>query len=1071
MFHCRVRRTGTTTRSADMTLVIIASLFALGLAAGALAQAQSDTPAAAHPSATTAAQRTASAASQPAASDNSAGPTQSDQLQEVVISGYRESLESALDSKRNSDLPMESIAPEDIGKMPDQNVAEALQRLPGIQIGRSDGFGTQVLIDGLRQNLTTLNGDIFLTGREFYVSGEASGGGSGSNAQYNSLEGIPSENLGGIDVFKNPKASMIEGGLGGTIDLKTRDPLAQPLGLTIGGNARGTNSSGTGGVTPNATLVASYKVSDRLAFTGSFSYDKERTLDNQFQDQNRNQWTITNSATPPYTGPLGGAGYSQLSQYYIDPQLAYFSDVNDERELYGANLGVAFQVTDSIKTTVNWFHSSEDDTTLTYSDKGWFDGQGGQVTQNTNAAGAVTSLSVPLIPGIDPTQPYSINSTGVVNNGVFNANGAETSTLYQRNKDIANNFQWVTGFDNGGPVRGNFGAFYSRATSNLQADQADVEHGLYETTTGVPTQATAPGCNNGASTCGPTTSPPSLGNHGYEFAYANGGTSGLPSISYLSPYVDVLTNPAYTTFKSNWAWANYTTQENKAFKLDLQWDPSQLRNATISGGTRFATRDVNQIFGRYLINGTQPDGSIDGNTGCATCGPWLYYQDPGYGNPGIPYSTATSNPNLAMTVHNFAVGNMLVKNPYTGGMTTPSTYLNTVWAGAGVPNTTEQFFEDPLSSFHVHEKTTAAYLMGDIGSSREDHFHINFGVRVVSTDLTIDNATTPSTNAAYIGTASWNGVIANAIPVTTYRHYIDVLPSFNLTLNLTDDQLVRLGAARVTAPQDLYDLGLGTLYNFTRVTGSRVNVTTGQQDGFAFSNGTAGNPNLDPYRATQFLLAYENYFTHGALASIEGFWKQIDSFVTQANIPTKVDDDFGGTTANVQQWVNAGPGQIYGVEVSGQYPLDWSWLQGFGVAANDTFSESTSNQTTSFTQHSQIPGVSQNAFTGTMYYERLGFSGRLSYSWRSRAVNDSLVGPTFTFPDQNGNSKTYQVYQAPYGQLDGQLSYDFNSHFGIVLSAQNLTNSALHTYLQWPNLPFTYDDWGRRYFFGVKFKN
>ena len=96
---------------------------------------------------------------------------------------------------------------------------------------------------------------------------------------------------------------------------------------------------------------------------------------------------------------------------------------------------------------------------------------------------------------------------------------------------------------------------------------------------------------------------------------------------------------------------------------------------------------------------------------------------------------------------------------------------------------------------------------------------------------------------------------------------------------------MRLGAARVTAPQDLYDLGLGTLYNFTRVTGSRVNVTTGQQDGFAFS-----------------------------------------------------------------------------------------------VAANYTFSKSTSNQTTSFTQHSQIPGVSQNAFTGTMYYERLGFSGRLSYS-------------------------------------------------------------------------------------------
>jgi iron complex outermembrane recepter protein len=204
-------------------------------------------------------------------------PAKREELQEVIVTGYRASLESALDNKRNSIQAIESIAPEDIGKMPDQNVAEALQRLPGIQIDRSGGQGTQVLIDGLRQNLTTLNGDLFLTGREFYVSGEASGGGAGSNAQYNSLEGIPSEEISGIDVYKNPKASMTEGGVGGTIDLKTRDPLAQPMGLTFGGNLRGAMSDGTGGVTPNGTLVATFKVSDRLAFTGSYSYDKELT--------------------------------------------------------------------------------------------------------------------------------------------------------------------------------------------------------------------------------------------------------------------------------------------------------------------------------------------------------------------------------------------------------------------------------------------------------------------------------------------------------------------------------------------------------------------------------------------------------------------------------------------------------------------------------------------------------------------------------------------------------------------------------------------------------------------------
>src|ERR1700731_3993728 len=90
----------------------------------------------------------------------------SDELQEIVITGYRESLESALNRKRDSIQPIESVVAEDIGKMPDQNVAESLQRLPGISINRSGGKGTQVLIDGLGNNLITLNGEVLLARRE-----------------------------------------------------------------------------------------------------------------------------------------------------------------------------------------------------------------------------------------------------------------------------------------------------------------------------------------------------------------------------------------------------------------------------------------------------------------------------------------------------------------------------------------------------------------------------------------------------------------------------------------------------------------------------------------------------------------------------------------------------------------------------------------------------------------------------------------------------------------------------------------------------------------------------------------
>src|SRR5579871_2798275 len=71
-------------------------------------------------------------------------------LQEIVVTSYRQSVQTALEEKRNAIQPIETIVAEDIGKMPDQNVAESLQRLPGVSINRSGGHGTQVLIDGLQ---------------------------------------------------------------------------------------------------------------------------------------------------------------------------------------------------------------------------------------------------------------------------------------------------------------------------------------------------------------------------------------------------------------------------------------------------------------------------------------------------------------------------------------------------------------------------------------------------------------------------------------------------------------------------------------------------------------------------------------------------------------------------------------------------------------------------------------------------------------------------------------------------------------------------------------------------------
>jgi TonB-dependent receptor len=989
----------------------------IALSAAGLAQAQQAPPA-------------------PATVATASGSTE---VGEVVVTGYRASLQTALDTKRKAILPVESIAPEDIGKMPDQNVAEALQRLPGVQIDRAQGQGTTVLIDGLRQNLTTLNGDIFLTGKEIAVSGENSNAGSGAGNQYDSLEGIPSEEIGGINVYKNPQASMPEGGLGGTIDLLTRDPLLGPDGLQVGGNLRATTAQGYSAWTPVGALVASYKFDDRFAITGSISYDDEDTHTREFQDENRSSWVITNSATGPNPGNGTNAVPQVMpnGQYYIDPQLAYFTDQYDQRKIFGSSLGLAWKVTDSLTTRLNWFYDREDDTEISYSDKVWFNGQG-------DPSGSTT------IPGIDAADPYSIDSNGVVRNGTFSANGAETATDYFHTIDEANNIQWISAYKPDGPFSAELGVFYSRADSNFQADQADIEHGLYDTAGGAPTAPTAPGCNNGADSC-------NGGNPGYQFKWTNGGTSGLPSVSYLT---NVLDNPAYTLFKSNWAWANLTHQKQWSVKGDLHYKANFPIETTFSAGFRIAGRDVDQTFGRYLINGTLSNGEQTAGPVGPGEGPWLYYQDPGYSNGNginIPYSTALSDPGLVKVVNNFGAGQIIVKS--TATMTNPSTYLNQIWAGAGVPNTTEKFFVDGLSSFQVNETTYAGYVMGDVGGPA-DRFHLNFGVRVVDTNLSIDNGQA-ATSPTYYGTAPWNGVDSNVMPIQTNRNYIDILPSVNFVYDLTDSQKFRLDAARVMSPQDLFSLGLGNTYGFTR---------QGSSSTFVFDGGSAGNAQLDPYRATQVEGAWEDYFAKGALVSVSAFYKSIDSFVETENVPTTV----GGTTANVSEPVNGGSGYIYGVELGFQYAFDgdwlWSGLKGFGVAANYTRSQSSSQQLTAFSTTGPIPGVSKDALTLTGYYERGGFSFRASYSWRDTSINDSPVGSTFAFDNQFGQSKVYQVYAAPYGQLDAQIGYDITKQIGIVASVQNITDAAQHTYLQWPGLPFTYDAWGRRYFLGLKFK-
>lgn len=133
-------------------------------------------------------------------------------LEEVVVTGMRASLEDALATKRNSDQIMDAISAEDIGKFPDENIGEALQRIPGVSLDREAGEGKGISIRGLGAGLSQVT-----------VNGQPMASTEGSREFNYSV--LDSSMVAALEVWKSPMASQVEGGVGGTVNIRTRTPL------------------------------------------------------------------------------------------------------------------------------------------------------------------------------------------------------------------------------------------------------------------------------------------------------------------------------------------------------------------------------------------------------------------------------------------------------------------------------------------------------------------------------------------------------------------------------------------------------------------------------------------------------------------------------------------------------------------------------------------------------------------------------------------------------------------------------------------------------------------------------
>ena len=164
-----------------------------------------------------------------------------DDTADIVVTGVRASIVGALNVRKNSTQIVDSIVSEDVGKLPDNNVVEALQRVTGIQVtDRAGGETAGITIRGLTDPLTTLNGrNIFTAAGTSFA-----------------LQDISANLVSRIDVYKTRSADQLETGLAGQIDVQTRRPLDFD-GFTISGLARGVYSELADKYNPNVALLVS----------------------------------------------------------------------------------------------------------------------------------------------------------------------------------------------------------------------------------------------------------------------------------------------------------------------------------------------------------------------------------------------------------------------------------------------------------------------------------------------------------------------------------------------------------------------------------------------------------------------------------------------------------------------------------------------------------------------------------------------------------------------------------------------------------------------------------------------
>lgn len=935
----------------------------------------------------------------PAALAQDADANQAENLEVIEVSGIRSALTSALAEKRDASSLVEIIQAEDIGKLPDQNLAEVLENVTGIQITRSAGVGTGVQIRGTNANRVEINGVSTVN--------------AGSSRSGISFEDVNPTMISSVEVIKAPEAKTIEGSVGGTINLRTIRPLQLTEQLAVV-RVQGEDSAlSTEGIQPRFSVVYGNNWetdAGEVGFVFSGSYTEQEAV--SFRPRvDRDNLVTAFDEVGPYQG----------IQFLVQEQ------ENDDYETLNIATTFEFAPNDNMKFFADIIITEQERSRDNY---------------RLQASGVSNVRNFNLPTAFETVNYGVVNGTNV---GSFQA-------------ALAGNLEPVLdGRSGSNPSDGNL-RFSSETGARITDSEIFVFGGEW---TGDDFKVSAEISSSSAKTTNPTLDTTvnfinpnapliqdgngvTFNDNAVPFKYDLSGGSLAFGINFDSPIAPTpadLLDPNNVVLDQVNVGRDRTDNKETAFRVDGTYFLDSEYVTSVDAGVRFNTtssefEDVTGRIGGFSRMPDSPNGSLfsellvpgPSNYGDAD-GRSLFISNFLLLDPDLSFS----NPDLVLETLQDAV---IQHDPDSPSI------LNITSA--------ENAFRD------IEESTMALYAQANFEIG--ENIRGNFGVRYIQTD--IDSTGFDPDGNLFTTSGDYSFVLPRLNVV--YEPHEDVLvrfgygtdinrPGFNrlgtgFTRDNQENSVIALGNPGLE-PEEVDSIDLSVDWYFAEAAvlsvgyfkKERTNIFgTDFEGAILIPNGTGGfNRETDPTCPGGGI--YNPEVIPNVLGDPNTTGLCVDK-TTPGNDPV--------TTTQT------------GFEFAAQYDLssfedDLGWASGFGVIANYTiqdFSGGSAVDTTSGRGLTVLGDVSiprglldfsENAYNFTLYYEKYGLSARMRYTWREAFRTQDFAGGANT---SGSSTLSFPVVTDDRGQLNASITYDVNENLNIGLEAVNITEERIDQY-------------------------